>query len=116
MQTCVVHLIYCLKLSYAARASFICQLTTCHRNSNLEQGYSALFWNANPPDLARSPADYCWKKFMAPGIFIVGPACYQQKKFTAYIERKAWPNNHFVFLSEITVQNGYCGSLWPLIV
>jgi transposase-like protein len=43
VQTRVVHLIYCLKLSNAARASFICQLTMCHRNSNLEQGYSARY-------------------------------------------------------------------------
>jgi hypothetical protein len=41
VQMRVVNLIYSLKLSNAARVSFICQLTTCHRNSNLEQGYSA---------------------------------------------------------------------------
>ena len=44
VQTRVVHLIYCLKLSNAARVSFICQLTMCHRNSNLEQGYSARYF------------------------------------------------------------------------
>ena len=44
VQTHMVNLIYCLELSNAARVSFICQLTTCHRNSNLEQGYSARYF------------------------------------------------------------------------